>query len=63
MFDEIAAVNFERFWKVSTALRITTKNFKTKSFIASSLMKKHWKQLKSRFQELQVHFVEVYNVD
>lgn len=63
MFDEIAAINFEHFWKVATALRITTKDFKTKSFIASSLRKKHWRKLKSRFKECQIHFVEVYNVD
>lgn len=53
----IVAADFETPYRRSQALRITTRDFKSKVYCAGSLRDRHWKALRKRLTELHVHFV------
>jgi hypothetical protein len=53
--NDIIAVNFEQPYRRSEALRITTKDFKSKSFGAGSLRQKHWNALRRKLKGLVVN--------
>jgi hypothetical protein len=54
--DEIIHANFESPHKRSDALRITTRDFKTKLYSAGSLRQRHWAGLKAKLKSYHIHF-------
>ncbi|MFI5133100.1 MAG: hypothetical protein ACHQEB_02135, partial [Chitinophagales bacterium] len=57
--EDITEVNFEEANKQAKALRITTKDFKSKKYQAGSLREKDWNELKEKLKSMDIYFVEV----
>lgn len=55
--DNIIQANFETQHKRSDALRITTDNFKSRSYSAGSLRRRHWASLRNKLESLGIYFV------
>jgi hypothetical protein len=53
--NEIIAINFESPYRRSEALRITTRDFNSKSYCAGSLKQKDWNSLKEKLRSLEIN--------
>ncbi|MEJ0103209.1 MAG: hypothetical protein WDO19_11910 [Bacteroidota bacterium] len=56
--EDIKALNFERPYRRSRALRISYIDYKSKLYCAGSLRDKHWHELKEKIESLKIYFIE-----
>ena len=54
MLENIEEIVYEQQGKQSNALRIITKNFKSKRFLAGSLSDQKWLEMKDFFEEKNI---------
>lgn len=55
--ESIIAFNFEYAYRGTQGLRITTKDFRSRFYLAGSLREKHWKALQEKLEALGIYFI------